>query len=97
MSLPAHARAPQPGCARPTVRSTAVRDHSATKPGITLNEISSFHFTVIITVNMLRETVRGTTATHTRGLRFVRPSGHVGSCIARRPAFLATVLAPDQR
>eukprot|EP00966_Prymnesium_polylepis_P231348 5353524-Prymnesium_polylepis.1 len=23
----------------------------------------------------------------TRGLRFVRPSGHVASCIARRPAF----------
>eukprot|EP00966_Prymnesium_polylepis_P125798 2908627-Prymnesium_polylepis.1 len=32
---------------------------------------------------MLREkrTVRVTTATHTRGLSFVRPSGHVGSCI----------------
>eukprot|EP00966_Prymnesium_polylepis_P254612 5883235-Prymnesium_polylepis.1 len=40
-------------------------------------------------VNMLRETDgrRGTTATHTRGLRFVWASGHVGSCIARRPAF----------
>eukprot|EP00966_Prymnesium_polylepis_P089710 2077321-Prymnesium_polylepis.1 len=42
-------------------------------------------------VNVLRETDgtvgTGETATHTRGLRFVRPSGHAGSCIARRPAF----------
>eukprot|EP00966_Prymnesium_polylepis_P088327 2043953-Prymnesium_polylepis.1 len=29
----------------------------------------------------------GLTATHMGGLRFVRPSGHVRSCIARRPAF----------
>eukprot|EP00966_Prymnesium_polylepis_P215489 4990444-Prymnesium_polylepis.1 len=34
------------------------------------------------TVNMLRKwTVRGTTATHTRGLRFVLSLGHVGSSI----------------
>eukprot|EP00966_Prymnesium_polylepis_P129545 2995748-Prymnesium_polylepis.1 len=45
-----------------------------------------------------KRTVRWTTATHTRGLTFVRPSGHVGSIRASQGALrLATVLAPGQR
>eukprot|EP00966_Prymnesium_polylepis_P119858 2769771-Prymnesium_polylepis.1 len=45
-----------------------------------------------------KRTVRGTTAGNTRGLRFMKPSGHVGACTARRPAFSrGGVLAPGQR
>jgi hypothetical protein len=42
-------------------------------------------------------TVLGKMATHTRGLRFVRPSGPVGLCIAQGAPRLAAVLAPGQR
>eukprot|EP00966_Prymnesium_polylepis_P207224 4799723-Prymnesium_polylepis.2 len=48
-------------------------------------------------VNTLRETVRGTTAGNTRGLRFMQPSGHVGACTARRPAFSHGAPPPGQR